>query len=69
MKLIQMIIVTSTYLAAILAIMVFIQGFVYQVFGFSIWNWLMSLGHETVDQVNNRRKLRYTKFKKYKKVG
>lgn len=69
MKLIQMIIVSSTYLIVAILILAFIQGFVYQVFGFSIWNWLMSLGNETVEETNNKRKLKYTKFKEYKKVG
>lgn len=75
MKLIQMIIVSSTYLIAILAIMVFIQGFIYQASGkrVSIWNYLVNLFHEllyeTVESTNNKRKLRYTKCEIYRKVG
>lgn len=75
MKLIQMIIVTSTYLTIAIAIMIFIQGFVYQASGkrVSIWNYLVNLFHEllyeTVEEVNNKRKLRYTKFKEFRKVG
>ncbi len=69
MKLIQMIIVSSTYLISATAIMIFIQGFVYQTTGFSIWDWLMSLGHETVESTNNKRKLKYTKCEIYRKVG
>ena len=41
MKLIQMIIVSSTYLIAILAIMIFIQGGVYRMTKISIYNELM----------------------------
>ncbi len=75
MKLIQMIIVSSTYLISAIAIMIFIQGFVYQASGkrVSIWNYLVNLFHEllyeTVEEVNNKRKLRYTKFKEFRKVG
>lgn len=75
MKLIQMIIVTSTYLTIAIAIMIFIQGFVYQASGkrVSIWNYLVNLFHkllyETVESTNNKRKLRYTKCEIYRKVG
>lgn len=75
MRLIQMIIVSSTYLISAIAIMVFIQGFVYQASGkrVSIWNYLVNLFHkllyETVESTNNKRKLKYTKFKEYRKVG
>ncbi|MCI8965562.1 MAG: hypothetical protein HFJ43_04345 [Clostridia bacterium] len=75
MLLIQMIIVTSIYLVAVVAIMIFIQGFVYQASGkrVSIWNYLVSLFHEllyeTVESTNNKRKLRYTKCEIYRKVG
>ncbi len=75
MKLIQMIIVTSTYLISAIAIMIFIQGFVYQASGkrVSIWNYLVSLFHEllyeTVESTNNKRKLKYTKCEIYRKVG
>jgi len=69
MKLIQMIIVSSTYLISAVLILAFIQGFVYQVFGFSIYNFLMGLCNETVESTNNKRKLRYTKCEIYRKVG
>ena len=73
MKLIQMIIVSSTYLTIAFVIMIFIQGFIYQAFRFSIYNWIADLVHkllyETVEITINRRKLRYTKIKEYRKVG
>ena len=63
MKLIQMIIVSSTYLISAIAIMIFIQGFVYQASGkrVSIWNYLVNLFHEllyeTVEEVNKKIKI------------
>ena len=69
MKLIQMIIVTSTYLTIAIAIMVFIQGFVYQVFGFSIYNELVKYVNRQAKNTNDRRKLKYTQIEECRKVG
>jgi len=75
MKLLQLIIVSIMYMVLVIAIMIFIQGFVYQASGkrVSIWNYLVNLFHEllyeTVESTNNKRKLRYTKCEIYRKVG
>lgn len=69
MKLIQMIIVSSTYLTVAVLVLVFIQGFVYQVFRFSIYNELVKYADRQANNTNDRRKLRYTKLEKYRKVG
>ncbi len=69
MKLIQMIIVSSTYLIAILAIMIFIQGGVYRMTKISIYNELMKCVNRQAKNTNDRRKLKYVKIEEYRKVG
>ncbi len=69
MKLLQMIIVSSTYLIAILAIMIFIQGFVYRTTRFSIYNELVKYVNRQAKNTNDRRKLKYTQIEECRKVG
>lgn len=72
MKLIQMIIVTSTYLTIAIAIMVFIQGLVYQLSGkkVNLWNKAVNFVHRHFGiNTNDRRKLKYVEVKEYRKVG
>ncbi len=69
MNLIQMIIVFSTYLTVAIAIMIFIQGFVYRTTKISIYNELVKYVNRQVKNTNDRRKVRYTQIEKYRKVG
>lgn len=68
MLLIQMIIVTSIYLVAVVAIMVFVQGFIYRTTKISIYNELVKYVNKQLKNTNDRRKLKYLKLEKYKKV-
>lgn len=72
MKLIQMIIVSSTYLIVAIAIMAFIQGFVYQASGkkINLYKMLMRRVHRYLRvNTNDRRKLKYTQIEECRKVG
>ncbi len=57
MKIIQIIIVSSIYLISEIAIIIFIQGLVYQVMGFSIYKWMMGLFCKAKKKTNNRKKI------------
>lgn len=57
MKIIQIIIVSSIYLILEITIIIFIQGLVYQVMGFSIYKWMMGLFCKAEKKTNNRKKI------------
>lgn len=69
MKLIQMIIVLSTYLAVAIAIMIIVPGLIYQLTGYSFWNEVCKWADRQAKNTNDRRKLKYTQIEEYKKVG
>lgn len=71
MKLIQMIIVSSTYFLGTFAVMIFIQGFVYQVSGkkINLYKSIIKYVHRQAVNTNDRRKLKYTEIEEYRKVG
>lgn len=69
MKLIQMMIVFSTYLTVAIAIMIFIQGFVYRTTKISIYNELIKYVDRQAKNTNDRRKLKYVEIEEYRKVG
>lgn len=69
MKLIQMIIVSSTYFISAVLILAFIQGFIYRTTKISIYNELMKNVNRKAKNTNDRRKLKYVEVEEYKKVG
>ncbi len=71
MKLLQMIIVSSTYLISAILILGFIQGFIYQVSGkkINLYKSIIKYIHRQTINTNDRRKLKYTEIEECKKVG
>lgn len=68
MKIIQIIIVSSIYLISEIAIIIFIQGLVYQVMGFSIYKWMMGLFCKAKKKTNNRKKINIHKIQIRKNI-
>ncbi len=56
MKLLQLIIVSIMYMVLVIAIMIFIQGFIYRITKISIYNKLIKYIKRQASNQNNKRK-------------